>query len=75
MWRKNVQKFRLNLMLVAMNCLISCAREVCDESLKPVFPHAGPAVAAELQNLSAEEYADFWEWVGRLNKLRLELEN
>ena len=62
-------------MLVAMNCLISCAREVCDESLKPVFPHAGPAVAAELQNLSAEEYADFWEWVGRLNKLRLEIEN
>ena len=62
-------------MLIAMSYLISCVRATCDETLKPEFPHAGAAVAAELQNLSAEEYAAFWEWVGRLNKLRLELES
>lgn len=62
-------------MLVGMSCLISCARAACDEGLRPAFPHAGAAVAAELQNLSAEEYTAFWEWVGRLNKLRLELES
>jgi hypothetical protein len=41
----------------------------------PQFPYAGPMVADELQNLSAEQYPYLWEWVGRLNKLRLELEN
>ena len=62
-------------MLVGMSCLVSCAKATCDESFRPEFPHAGAAVATELQNLSAEEYTAFWEWVGRLNKLRLELEN
>jgi len=62
-------------MLIVMSCLSSCARAVCEPMILPQFPYAGPMVADELQNLSAEQYPYLWEWVGRLNKLRLELEN
>lgn len=62
-------------MLSVMSCLSSCAREVCECEINPVFPHAGIAVANELQTLSAAEYPYLWEWIGRLNKLRLELED
>jgi hypothetical protein len=41
----------------------------------PQFPHAGAKVAAEAENLSAEEFPNMWEWFARLNKLRQELEN
>jgi len=40
----------------------------------PTYPVAGQAVAAELENLSAEEYPNTWEWIGRIDKLRQELE-
>jgi len=62
-------------MLGVMSCLSSCSPAVCDGEIKPVFPYAGSVVANELQNLSAAEYPYLWEWIGRLNKLRLELEN
>lgn len=62
-------------MLIVMSCLNSCAPVVCEDPLLPQFPHAGTNVADELQNLNAEEYPNLWEWIGRLNKLRQELEN
>lgn len=62
-------------MLIVMSCLNSCVQTTCEEVVLPQFPHAGPQVADELQDLSAEKYPHLWEWVGRLNKLRLELEN
>lgn len=74
MWRKNVRKYRLVLMLLAMSCLSCCAQVNCEQSALPVFPKGGIKVAEELQNLSAEEYPYLWEWLARLNKLRLELE-
>ncbi|MBQ8465278.1 MAG: hypothetical protein IJ545_04635 [Alphaproteobacteria bacterium] len=40
----------------------------------PVYPVAGEAVASELQNLPAETYPHTWEWIGRIDKLRQELE-
>lgn len=61
-------------MLLAMNCLSSCATESCDFEPMPVFPKAGSKVAAELENLSASEYPNLWEWIARLNKMRKELE-
>ena len=61
-------------MLIVMNCFCSCAQVVCDD-IKPVFPYAGKDVADELQNLEVSEYPHLWEWIGRLNKLRLELES
>lgn len=63
-------------MLLALSCLSSCAADFCDcRSIMPIFPRAGVNVAAELENLSDKEYPHLWEWIGRLNKLRLELEN
>ena len=75
MWQKKEPKFKLVLMLIVMSCLGSCAKDICEPVILPQFPYAGPKVADELQNLSAEQYPHLWEWVGRLNKLRLELEN
>ncbi len=75
MCRKNERKYKLSLMLLVTSCLCCCAKVSCEQPLKPVFPHGGAPVADELQNLSAEEYPHLWEWLARLNKLRLELEN
>ena len=62
-------------MLIAISCLNSCAPVICEQTMLPEFPQAGLQVAEELYNLSAEEFPHLWEWIGRLNKLRLELEN
>ncbi len=75
MRQRKEPRFKLVLMLIVMSCLNSCARDICEPVILPQFPYAGPKVADELQNLSAEKYPHLWEWVGRLNKLRLELEN
>jgi len=40
----------------------------------PEFPLAGKSVAAEMESLKAEDYPAIWEWIGRLYKLKLELE-
>lgn len=61
-------------MLIVMNYLSSCAQESCKASIMPEFPKAGIKVADELQKLSAENYPNLWEWIGRLNKLRQELD-
>lgn len=58
-----------------MSYLSSCAPVICEQIVLPEFPYAGPKVADELQHLSVEEYSALWEWIGRLNKLRQELEN
>ncbi|MBQ8482396.1 MAG: hypothetical protein IJ218_01640 [Alphaproteobacteria bacterium] len=40
----------------------------------PVYPVAGKAVADELENASIDDYPATWEWIGRIDKLRQELE-
>lgn len=62
-------------MLLALSLLNSCAMGHCEQSVLPQFPHAGAKVADEVENLSAEEFPNLWEWFARLNKLRQELEN
>ena len=42
-----------------------------DYSYCPVYPIAGKKVADEIADLDAPA---FWEWMGRINKLRLQLE-
>lgn len=61
-------------MLLALNCLSSCASANCEISPLPVFPKAGAKVADELENLSAAEYPNLWEWIARLNKMRKEMQ-
>ena len=72
MGKKSEQIFILGLMLIAMSCLNSCAK-TCYNTC-PVYPIAGERVAQELENLSTEQAPNFWEWLGRVNKLRQELE-
>ena len=62
----------LNLVLVAMSCLNSCAK-TCYNTC-PVYPIAGERVAQELENLRYEQAPNLWEWLARINKLRQELE-
>jgi hypothetical protein len=40
----------------------------------PTYPVGGAMVGAELSRLSGSEYPNTWEWIGRINKLRQELE-
>lgn len=40
----------------------------------PVYPIAGSKVADELERLPAQSYQETWEWIGRIDKLRQQLE-
>lgn len=71
MWNGRKLRFTLSLMLGAMVCLSSCATTSYN---CPVYPVAGEEVAAELEKASYSEYPNTWEWIGRVDKLRLELE-
>lgn len=39
-----------------------------------MYPVAGKKVAQELEKAELDEAENFWEWMGRVNKLREELE-
>ncbi len=56
-----------------MICLSSCAAAVYSSSC-PVYPVAGEKVAAELEKVGYSEFPNTWEWIGRIDKLRQELE-
>lgn len=57
-------------MLVVMICLSSCTQISSDYC--PTYPVAGEKVAQELEN--AGDIPNTWEWIGRVDKLRQELE-
>lgn len=72
MWQIKRLLFIVALILSAMGCSHQCVTvnyEFC-----PVYPVAGLPVAQELEKVSAEEYPNTWEWIGRIDKLRQELE-
>ena len=54
--------------------LSSCARINCNCPNLPVYPIAGEKVAKELEKASIEDFPNTWEWIGRIDKLRQELE-
>lgn len=56
-----------------MICLSSCAAVNYSPSC-PAYPVAGKVVAAELEKFQFEQAPAFWEWMGRIDKLRQELE-
>ena len=68
--RKKV-KFTASLILTA-SMLWSCSSVTYSEC--PVFPKGGESVGAELENVPYQNFENFWEWIGRLDKLRQELE-
>ena len=53
---------------------VRIVKETVNSDYCPVWPTAGQAVAAELEKASCSEFPNTWEWIGRLNKLRQELE-
>ena len=63
------QQFWLALMLLSLICLNSCTQTSYNNC--PIYPIAGSKVADELKNF---EGPNFWEWVGRIHKLKLQLE-
>ena len=40
----------------------------------PLYPAAGPDVAKELEQADYNNFPRFWEWLGRIDKLRQELD-
>lgn len=66
-------KYGVGLMLIVMIFLTSCGTTDYEKSC-PVFPIGGAKVARELENASYHDFQYTWEWLGRLNKLRQELE-
>ena len=57
-------------MLVGMSCLNSCMKTNCD---CPVYPIAGKKVAEELSSVE-QDLPNTFEWLGRINKMRMELQ-
>ena len=57
-------------MLLVMSCLNGCTTANYNNCY--VYPIAGEKVARELEK--AGEIPNTWEWIGRIDKLRQELE-
>ena len=72
MWKIKKLIFIANLMLGVTACSTKCVQ--VNYKFCPTYPVAGAAVADELENATAEEYPATWEWIGRIDKLRQELE-
>lgn len=56
-------------------CLAGCAARSSDPAV-PVWPVAGPAVAAELERACAPQVAcpALWDWIARLDVLKRQLD-
>ena len=56
-------------MLINLICLSSCT--TINSDYCPIYPIAGRMVAEEINNIEGKH---FWEWIGRIDKLRRQLE-
>ena len=59
--------------MLAVMSLSACSTPVYYSSC-PVYPVGGAKVGAELEKISFEQAPALWEWLGRIDKLRQELE-
>lgn len=73
MLKEKNQKYGVALTLIIMICLSSCT-QIDYKYNCPVYPIGGNAVASELERIEYEKLRATWEWIGRINKLREELE-
>ena len=55
--------------------LAGCGSAVFESGSCPTWPEAGPAVAEEVERgmMPADRFPAFWEWMGRVDKLRDQL--
>lgn len=72
MLRRKNRIFILAPILIGNLYLSSCTTANYDNC--PRWPVAGEKVAQELEKADYSEFPNTWEWIGRLNKLREELE-
>ena len=72
MSKKRKLKYIL-VLLLAVIILFGCST-TANYSNCPVYPVGGPAVGQELEKVPYQGYERFWEWLGRVDKLRQELE-
>lgn len=59
--------------MLVVTVLSSCSTTISYDNC-PVYPVAGVKVGQELANVPYQGYENFWEWIGRIDKLRQELE-
>ena len=59
-------------MLLEIFCLSSC--KMNSYNYCPIYPLAGKKVAEELTNIDYQHHPHTWDWIGRIDKLRQELE-
>lgn len=72
MLKKRRLRLPLSLMLLVMS-LSGCSTPAYYSSC-PVYPAGGEKVGKELATIPYEGYQATWEWLGRIDKLRQELE-
>lgn len=61
------------LLLILLIALLGCSTKVSYSNC-PTYPVGGAKVGEELVTLDSAKYAHTWEWIGRIDKLRQELE-
>ncbi len=59
--------------MLLMSSLWGCSCKI-NYDVCPVYPKGGERVGQELAKLNSSEFPNLFEWLGRINKLRLELE-
>jgi len=72
MLKKKKLKYGLGLTLLLMS-LPACSCKINYDNC-PIYPVGGKSVGTELKRLNGAEYPALFEWLGRINKLRQELE-
>lgn len=72
MSKKKKVKYIALLMLMLI-LLLGCST-TANYNNCPTYPVGGAKVGAELSRLGGSEYPNTWEWIGRIDKLRQELE-
>ena len=61
------------LLLLILQILFACST-TANYNNCPTYPIGGPKVGAEVIRLDVAEFPNTWEWIGRIDKLRQELE-
>lgn len=67
-----MEKLLRKLFLWVSFLFLSSCVSINNDGYCPAYPIAGEKVAKELE--SAGDLPNTWEWIGRINKLRQELE-
>jgi len=74
--RRLIRRMSPLVLLAALAIFLTgCGAAVFEPGTCPTWPEAGPLVAEEIERgmLPADRFPAFWEWMGRVDKLRDQL--